>query len=363
MSSLESYPVQFPGLHLSFPVHRVLFSIGPLTVTWYGVLIACGLLLAMLYCFRRSKEFEVTADDLTDVVLWSVIFGIIGARLYYVIFSNGTGDNSYFANPLSIFEIWNGGLAIWGGIIGAVAAACVTCHIKKKSVVPFLDLAAFGFPIGQAFGRWGNFFNREAHGGQTNVLWRMTGVDDTNPTQGYHPCFLYESLWCALGFVLLHFYSKHRKFKGELFLMYVAWYSFGRFFIESLRSDSLCAGSVKVSMLVSAVCFVAAVATLLVVYSRLRRSKPEDKSYLEGYQPVYADALQQMREEKGEGAEGANAGESGKTEKAPEETGEAGEPAPAKTPENGSGENGGESKEDTENEKKDAEDGHDGENH
>lgn len=291
----EAVPVSFPGLgHLSLWVHRVAFSIGPISVHWYGVIIAVGLVLALLYGARRSKEFGVTVDDLTDVVLWSVIFGIIGARIYYVLFYSTSGDASfnYFANPADILKIWDGGLAIYGGIIGAFCTALVVCHIKKLNPLPFFDLAGLGFLIGQGIGRWGNFINREAYGSQTNLPWRMV-VDSTGV--GYHPCFLYESLWCLLGFLLLHLYSKRRKFRGELFLMYAAWYSLGRFFIEGLRTDSLMIGPVlRVSQLLSVLVFLGAVGTLAVVYYRRHAAAVEDAK---PFEPLYADTIAQ---EKGE---------------------------------------------------------------
>lgn len=291
MYSDEAVPISFPGLgHLQLWVHRIAFSIGPVSVHWYGIIIAVGLVLALLYGAKRAKEFGVTVDDLTDVVLWSVIFGIIGARLYYVIFYS-TNSDYFTSSPLNIFYIWDGGLAIYGGIIGAFCAALVTCRIKMLNPLPFFDLAGLGFLIGQGIGRWGNFVNREAYGSQTNLPWRM--VVDSSGT-GYHPCFLYESLWCLLGFLLLHLYSKRRKFKGELFLMYVAWYSFGRFFIEGLRTDSLMIGPLRVSQLLSALAFVAAAGTLAFAYYRRHALAREDAK---PFVPLYADAIAEEAKE------------------------------------------------------------------
>ncbi|MDR3644991.1 MAG: prolipoprotein diacylglyceryl transferase [Clostridia bacterium] len=290
-----THVISFPGLGIgNLNIPRVFFHIGNFNVYWYGVLIAVGLLLALLYGAKRTKDFGVTVDDLTDVVLWSVIFGIIGARVYYVIFFNQGGDNSFFANPVSIFRIWDGGLAIYGAIIGAFVSAFIVCRVKKLNPLPFFDIAGLGFLIGQAVGRWGNFFNQEAYGSTTSLPWGMKIIDDSSDaysgqTVTVHPCFLYESLWCALGFVLLHFYSKkHRKFRGEIFLMYAAWYSFGRFFIEILRTDSLMIGGWKVSMLLSAAVFVVAVTTILVVRGRIAKRAENDTT---GYVPIYADAI------------------------------------------------------------------------
>lgn len=306
----ESVPVSFPGLHLSLWLHRVAFHIGTYPIHWYGILIALGLVLALLYASRRVKDFHITLDDLTDVVLWGVVFGIVGARLYYVLFY-GTTSGYFWQNPLKIFAIWDGGLAIYGGVIGAFASALVVCRLKKINPLPFFDIAGLGFLIGQGIGRWGNFVNREAFGAKTSLPWRMV-VDSSGI--GYHPCFLYESLWCALGFVLLHFYSKRRKFNGELFLMYVAWYSFGRFFIEALRTDSLMLGPIRVSQLLAALLFVASAVTLVVVYSKLRTKQEEDAKE---YVPLYADSLSAVEES---GKEEETEGEQEPADSASEET-------------------------------------------
>ena len=279
----SSVNVAFPGLHFSVPVRAEAFTIGPVSIRWYGILIAIGLCLAPVYGLRRAKDFGVTQDDLTDVVLFGVIGGIIGARIYYTLF-NADAWSQFLSKPYTIFMIWEGGLAIYGGIIGAFVAALITAHVKKQSVIPYLDIASLGFLIGQAIGRWGNFFNREAYGSQTSLPWRMVLGDDG---VGYHPCFLYESLWCALGFVLLHFYSKkYRKFSGETVLLYALWYSFERFFIEGLREDSLMIGPIRVSQLFSALVFIAAVVLLLLGYRKVRERREEQGEYT----PVYAPA-------------------------------------------------------------------------
>lgn len=293
MSDIEQFPVQFPGLGLSFPLHSVAFSIGSLAIRWYGILIAAGLLLALYYAFRSCKAFNVRDDDLTDIVIISLIAGIVGARLYYVIFYDAQGGaNPYFQNPLSILQIWNGGLGIYGGIIGAFLAAFLVCRKKKISVGAVFDLAAPGFLIGQAIGRWGNFFNREAYGAATNAFWRMTGVDPYNMSTGYTPTFFFESVWCIIGFVILFNYAKRRRFNGEVFLMYLMWYGFGRFFIEGLRTDSLMLGNIKISQLVAVVTFL--VALCLIVYRRLKlREKVQDQT---PYTSLFAEAAKAVGE-------------------------------------------------------------------
>ena len=319
-------PIQFPGLGLSFDVQREAFHIGSLPIYWYGVLIAAALLLAFFYAVKRADQFKISVDNLTDATLWSIIFGIIGARLYYVLFyiDPDTGVNTYFADPVSMLFLWNGGLAIYGGIIGALLTALIFCKIKKLNPLPFFDIASLGFLIGQAIGRWGNFFNREAYGAATALPWRMV-IDDSG--NAYHPCFLYESIWCALGFVLLHFYSKRRKFNGEVFLMYAAWYSFGRFFIEGLRTDSLMIGSVRVSQMLSALVFIAAVTLIAVFRIKAGAKKNEQMEYVPMYKDIEKElAGSEPREDVPASAENENgAEESLNPENKPENKPEAGD--------------------------------------
>jgi phosphatidylglycerol:prolipoprotein diacylglycerol transferase len=270
------YPISFPGLDLSFDIPRTAFEILGREVYWYGIIIAAGLAIALLYAVFRSGKFGITLDDLIDVVIYGIIFGVIGSRLYYILFYNYSAEgyvaNPFFTNPALILRVWEGGLGIYGGIIAAFIAAFIACRIKKINVGALFDLASLGFLIGQAVGRWGNFFNREAYGSATDLPWRMV-VD--NSAIGYHPCFLYESLWCLLGFLVLHFYAKRRKFDGEIFLLYLMWYGLGRFFIEALRSDSLMIGNIRVSQLVAAVLFVASAALYITLRARIRRQRKE----------------------------------------------------------------------------------------
>ena len=282
---MNNVPVTFPGLHLSFPVGQDAFVIGNFAIRWYGILIAVGLLLAMLYGLKRAKDWNISADDLSDVIIFAIIFGIIGARLYYILFD--PNRSSDFTSFKDYFEIWNGGLGIYGGIIASFLTAFVVCRIKKISFGAVYDIAALGFLIGQAIGRWGNFFNREAYGAATSLPWRMV-VDSTGT--GYHPCFFYESMWCILGFVLLHIYSKRRKFNGEIFLLYVMWYGFGRFFIEGLRTDSLYLGTMKVSQVVAMGSFIVALILLIIRRVQVREAKTEND-----YRSLYDDAAAAVR--------------------------------------------------------------------
>ena len=242
--------VQFPGLGLSFHLNRVAFSIGGVHIYWYGVCIAVGLCLALVFAFRHSIEFGVDPDGMVDVILIGVVLGIVSARAYYVAMA-----------PFKYQSIWemiairDGGLAIYGGIIGGFLFGGLACKWRKVPVLPMFDLTAMGFLVGQCCGRWGNFFNQEAFGCNTTLPWGMfsettraylmgstvtaqSGVT-IDPNLPVHPTFLYESIWCFVGFLLLFRYIKKRKFNGDIALRYMIWYGAGRFWIEALRTDSL----------------------------------------------------------------------------------------------------------------------------
>ncbi len=305
--------VAFPYINIELTVNSEAFNIFGFSVKWYGVMIAIGLLLAMLYCFSRTKKFGIETDRLVDAVIAGLIGAIIGARLYYC----AMNADSYktFADVINIRD---GGLAIYGGILGALLFGCPVVKLRKLKLTAVLDLVSMGFLIGQCIGRWGNFFNQECFGVNTTLPWGMSGGRIQNYILAYgdsiaaktgitmnaylpvHPCFLYESLWCLIGFLILHFYQKHRKFDGEMFLMYVTWYGIGRAFIESLRTDSLYIGSIRVSMALAIVS--AAVALIMLVIFRLKgrkkayvlycdteeskalleKAEAEEKAYIEG---------------------------------------------------------------------------------
>ena len=253
--------ISFPGLGIDIdPIRQ--FSVGPLTIHLYGVVIAFGLVLATMYCMRRSKEFGLTEDHVLDGVLWITPFAILCARAYYCIFS----WELYADDPISVLYIWKGGIAIYGGVLGAVVGMIVFCRVKKISLGATLDLVLMGFLIGQAIGRWGNFFNREAFGAETESFLRMGLLNAlTGEITYHHPTFLYESAWNALGFVVLHFLSKKREFDGQIALGYAFWYGLGRFFIEGLRTDSLYipGTALRVSQLLAALSCLAAAAVLV----------------------------------------------------------------------------------------------------
>ena len=263
--------ISFPFLGLEINPGRG-FEIGPLNIHFYGLVIALGLVLAVVYACRRSKQFGIREDDIVDGVLWVAPLAILCARLYYCAFRWEEGG--YADDPISVLYIWNGGLAIYGGVLGAALGVALHCRIKKISLPALLDLVALGFLIGQCLGRWGNFFNREAFGAPTDSFFRMGLFNTrTGAWEYYHPTFLYESLWNAAGFVVLHFMSKKRQYDGQIALGYVAWYGLGRAFIEGLRMDSLYWGSFRVSQVLAVVSCVAAL-TVMVVMLFKKNQKP-----------------------------------------------------------------------------------------
>ena len=252
--------ISFPALGIELNPPRG-FSIGPLYIHFYGVIIACGLILAVVYACRRSREAGLTEDSLLDGVLWITPFSIVCARAYYCLFS----WPMYRNNPISVLYIWEGGLAIYGAVLGAAVGVIIFCKIKKCSLPALLDLVSLGFLIGQFIGRWGNFFNREAFGAATDAVTRMGLFNTvTGVTEYYHPTFLYESVWNLAGFLLLHFLSRKKQYDGQIALGYCAWYGLGRAFIEGLRMDSLYWGPFRVSQLLAAGSCAVAVAVLLV---------------------------------------------------------------------------------------------------
>lgn len=251
--------ISFPGLGIELNPPSS-FALGPLNIHFYGVIIAVGLMLAVIYGMKRSKQFGLKDDTILDGVLCIVPVAIICARLYYCIFE---WDN-YASDPISILYIWEGGLAIYGGVIGAALGIIVFSKVKKLSLGALLDLVSLGFLIGQAIGRWGNFMNREAFGAPTESFLRMGLLNSlTGQVEYYHPTFLYESVWNAVGFVALHFLSKRRQYDGQIALGYVAWYGLGRTMIEGLRMDSLYWGPFRVSQMLAAISCIAATAVLV----------------------------------------------------------------------------------------------------
>lgn len=269
--------VEFPKLGLSFDLDKVAFTIGGVDIAWYAILISTGFLLAVAYALFNVKKFGLEENRVIDVIIGGMLGGIVGARLYYVAFS----WDFYKDNLKEILNTRNGGLAIYGGIIGAVLVGSIICKIRKVKLLPMFDMAVLGFLIGQGIGRWGNFVNVEAYGAETNSIFGMISSGDVIISSPVHPCFLYESIWCILGFILLHFYSKHRKFDGELSLMYLIWYGFERSIVEGLRQDSLYWGPFRVSQVLSIILVIVSLITWIIIRSKIKRNN--DPEYLKLY--------------------------------------------------------------------------------
>ncbi len=292
-------PIVFPHLGITLDPSPAAFSIGGKAIYWYGIIIAVGFLLAYAYMSRRAPLYGCTSDDALDAVLWAVPIAVVCARLYYCIFY----WELYADNPIKILYIWEGGLAIYGGVIGGMAVLFFVARHKKIPPLTLMDLAALPVMIGQIFGRWGNFFNREAFGGYTDNFLAMRLLESHLPAQtrateagqkllemakaggyeGYiqvHPTFLYESVWNLVGFIALHFYAKKRKFDGEIFLLYLAWYGLGRVWIEGLRTDSLYlfGTGIRVSQLLAGVMVLAGGG--VVAYVRLRKKPDGSQLYV-----------------------------------------------------------------------------------
>ena len=284
---MDSTTVYFSAFDKGFEVSSILAQFNlfgnPVTIRWYGAIIAFGFLLAVLWGGRMAYKWKMSLDKMIDVLIYGTFAAIIGARLYYVIFR----WDYYSAHPAEIIQIWNGGLAIYGGIIGGIIAAFITCRFNKLNFFNLLDCAGMSLLIGQGIGRWGNFANQEAFGSNTNMPWGMISEKTTlylvdhkdeleslgmsvDPYSPVHPTFLYESLWCIGSFlILLVIYKKFRKFSGQLFLTYGVLYGTGRTIIEGFRTDSLYIGdtTLRVSQVLSAVVvlfFLAALVFMLI---------------------------------------------------------------------------------------------------
>ena len=259
------FHVAFPGLGLEFDINRVAISIAGFEIYWYALFIVSGVVLALLYAKFNAKRFEVDMDSLLNCFIVGVITAIIGARFYYVAFK----WDDFAGDFMRIINLRDGGLAIYGGIIGALLGGLITAKVQKMKLLPLLDLTMIGFLIGQSLGRWGNFMNQEAFGEQTDSLFRM--VSEGTGGVAVHPCFLYESLWCALGVLVIHIFSvKWQKYYGQVTFLYMVWYGVERFFVEGLRTDSLYlpfevfGAQVRVSQMLSLGLVVAGIVLLII---------------------------------------------------------------------------------------------------
>lgn len=265
--------ISFPFFGLEWNPGNYLELFG-FKIYYYGMIIALGLVLAFIYGMRRCRQFGIKQDDIVDGVLWIVPVAVLCARLYYCIFAWEEGG--YGKDLLSIFSFRDGGLAIYGGVIGAVVSVIFYCRKRKINLFAALDLVVLGFLIGQSVGRWGNFFNREAFGSVTDSFLKMGLYNTvTGQVEYHHPTFLYESLWNIIGFIALHFLSKKRQYDGQIALGYGAWYGLGRMLIEGLRTDSLYWGPFRVSQVLAGISFV--VCTAILIWQAFR---PHDRAKL-----------------------------------------------------------------------------------
>ena len=286
--------VEFPGLGWKFDVYSNFLEIpmgdGTITIQFYGVIIAFGIILAALFGGRKAYTWKMSLDNMVDVLIYGIIGAVVGARLYYVIFQ----WDYYKDNLGDIIKIWEGGLAIYGGIIGGILAAFLVCKKTGLNFIKLLDLIGMSLFIGQGIGRWGNFTNQEAFGTNTTLPWGMTsdkivayinnnqadfiknGIE-MNPDLPVHPTFLYESLWCLLGFVVLYIVcQKFYKFDGQLFLGYGIIYGIERTIVEGLRTDSLYIGdtTLRASQVLSLAIVVVCTALTIYKFIKLKKSKP-----------------------------------------------------------------------------------------
>lgn len=292
--------ISFPGLGIDeFTLNPVAFTVGKAEVRWYALFIVTGMILAVLYTAYRAKGEGIIFDTILDFALFTIPVGIIGARLYYVFFDWVDAMVNHQPNPYQSFTdviaIWNGGLAIYGGVIFGVLTIVVVAKVKKmsgKTLLKITDSVAPGVMIAQALGRWGNFFNAEAYGTPTALPWRMcsdtfaqklysdnlinrdTAIQMLDGTLGVHPTFIYESLWNILGFILINIVYKKKRFDGQVMLMYFTWYGFGRMFIELLRTDSLTnGGGIRISSLVGLLSVIVGGSLLLYLFIKNRGNK------------------------------------------------------------------------------------------
>ena len=279
--------MSFPGLGIdTFSVDPVAFTVpifGGLEVRWYGLIITLGIILAFIYCSFRAKQEGIVFDDLLDIALFTVI---VGARLYYVL----TSLDQYHSLKEAI-AIWNGGLAIYGAIITGAITIFIVCRVKKINVIKMLDAVAPAVMIGQILGRWGNFFNGEAYGAvveEGNIFYflrmgLLPNIKSYSTMFYFHPTFLYESVWNLVGFLLINALYKKKKFDGQIVLMYITWYGFGRMLIEGLRTDSLYVGVFRISQIVGFLCFVIGGTLLIIKFIKARRAVLDQADY----QPTY----------------------------------------------------------------------------
>ena len=241
----------------------IAFSVFGVEIMWYGILVTCGIIVAALIVYLRAPKHEIDGDRLLTFMIICIPVGIIGARAYYVLF-----NWSYYAGDIGrILNMRAGGLAVHGGLIAGLATAAVLCFLWKMRPLNLMDLCVPAIALAQSIGRWGNYFNGEAHGGPTDLPWAVI-IDG----QTYHPTFLYESIWCFLLFLILLYVDNHRKFEGQVLLLYGILYSCERFLVEALRTDSLMIGPFKQAQVISLVIIIVCAVCYIVFRKRSNKN-------------------------------------------------------------------------------------------
>ena len=334
--------ISFPGLNIGeFTLDPVAIKIGDFSIRWYALFIVAGMILAVLYTAHRAKSEGIIFDTILDFAIFTIPVGIIGARLYDVFFDwvdimVNHKPNTY-QSFIDVIAIWEGGLAIYGGVIFGALTVLIVAKVKKmsnKTLLKITDSVVPGVMIAQAIGRWGNFFNGEAYGTPTALPWRMcsdkfatrlyrlglidqeTALEMLDGTLGVHPTFLYESLWNILGFIIINIIFKKKRFDGQIMLTYFTWYGFGRMFIELLRTDSLTNGSnIRISSLVGLLSFIVGGSLLLYLFIKNKGNKAFGSALTEVAEGVSIDLNEENAESNSESTESAeNATDNNNTE-------------------------------------------------
>ncbi len=337
--------VSFPGLGISpFHINRVAFTVFGRQIAWYGIIICAAIIIAISLSIFNAKKSGIKTDDVIDIAFFVILFGVLGARLYYVIFewnnyvvTGGSFWSNLGGTLRNIVAVWEGGLAIYGGIIAGFIVILVATRIKKISLLRFVDCAAPGCMIGQAMGRWGNFINAEAYGSETTLPWRMglheskTGVEGMWTSEKFvHPTFLYESLWNLVGFIIACVIFRKKKKDGMVFFFFLAWYGFGRMFIEGLRTDSLYFGPIRVSQLVGLLSCIAGIIGIAILKVRNKNTAyavTEGAAVKEAEEVTETETAEETAEAKEEITEAETTEEPAEVKE--EQTEQIGEPAPA----------------------------------
>ena len=278
--------VQFPNLGIEVTINRVAFSVFGFDIYWYGVIFAFTIIRGASVAIYLGKKLGINDDDFIDIIMLGTFFGIIGARAYYVAFAPFEYETLW-----DMINLRDGGIGIYGGLIAGLFSGWFLCKWKKINFFDAADCIFTGFLFGQTFGRWANFMNQEAFGTNTDGLFGMISESTTrylarvapslarqgitvDPNMPVHPTFLYESVWCAIGFIILYRHFKNRKFRGEMLCMSGAWYGFGRFFIEGLRTDSLATnGGLRTSQIIAVVTVAAAVIFIVFNYMKINKKQ------------------------------------------------------------------------------------------